>query len=75
MGVYTKIQNDELTNFVKGFNIGEVLSYQGISEGIDNTNYVLKTTHGKFILTLFEHRIRKADIPFFLNLMTYLEKQ
>ena len=72
MAVYTDVAADELAEFLKGYDIGELLSYKGIAEGVENSNFLLHTSHGSFILTLYEKRVEKGDLPFFLGLMTHL---
>src|ERR1700716_3202247 len=72
MAVYTDVAADELAEFLGGYDIGELLSYKGIAEGVENSNFLLHTTAGTFILTLYEKRVAKGDLPFFLALMTHL---
>lgn len=72
MAVYTEVNDDELSTFVQQFNIGELLSYKGIAEGVENTNFIIQTTDGPFILTLYEKRVNEDDLPYFLNLMEHL---
>jgi homoserine kinase type II len=72
MAVYTDVAADELADFLKGYEIGDLLSYKGIAEGVENSNFLLHTTSGYFILTLYEKRVAKGDLPFFLGLMTHL---
>ncbi|WP_210497277.1 homoserine kinase [Microvirga antarctica] len=72
MAVYTEVPDDELVAFVAGYEIGEVLSYKGIAEGVENTNYFLHTSRGSYILTLYEKRVNEADLPFFVGLMRHL---
>jgi len=72
MAVYTDVAADELAEFLKNYDIGETLSYKGIAEGVENSNFLLHTTAGHFILTLYEKRVAKGDLPFFLGLMTHL---
>jgi homoserine kinase type II len=72
MAVYTDVAADELADFLKDYEIGELLSYKGIAEGVENSNFLLHTTSGAFILTLYEKRVAKGDLPFFLGLMTHL---
>ena len=72
MAVYTDVAADELAEFLKGYDIGELLSYKGIAEGVENSNFLLHTSRGYFILTLYEKRVEKNDLPFFLALMTHL---
>ena len=72
MAVYTDVAADELAEFLGHYDIGELLSYKGIAEGVENSNFLLHTTAGYFILTLYEKRVAKGDLPFFLGLMTHL---
>ena len=72
MAVYTDVAADELAEFLKHYDVGELLSYKGIAEGVENSNFLLHTTAGYFILTLYEKRVAKGDLPFFLNLMAHL---
>ncbi len=72
MAVYTEVSDEELASFLETYDIGTVLSYKGIAEGVENTNYFLHTTQGSYILTLYEKRVREADLPFFLGLMQHL---
>ena len=72
MAVYTEVTNTELTEFLKSYDIGTLLSYKGIAEGVENSNYLLHTTGGHFILTLYEKRVNADDLPFFMNLMDHL---
>ena len=72
MAVYTDVAADELAEFLSFYDIGELLSYKGIAEGVENSNFLLHTSAGHFILTLYEKRVAKSDLPFFLNLMTHL---
>jgi homoserine kinase type II len=72
MAVYTDVAADELAEFLGTYDIGELLSYKGIAEGVENSNFLLHTSSGHFILTLYEKRVAKGDLPFFLGLMTHL---
>jgi len=72
MAVYTDVAADELASFLSGYDLGELLSYKGIAEGVENSNFLLHTTRGHFFLTLYEKRVAKGDLPFFLNLMGHL---
>ena len=72
MAVYTDVAADELADFLKTYDVGELLSYKGIAEGVENSNFLLHTSAGYFILTLYEKRVAKSDLPFFLSLMTHL---
>lgn len=75
MAVYTDITEAELGGFLRQYGIGELLSYKGIAEGTENSNFILHTTAGSFILTLYEKRVERADLPFFLGLMEHLAKR
>ena len=72
MAVYTEVSDEELIAFVGAYDIGEVTSCKGIAEGVENSNYLLNTTAGSFILTLYEKRVNPDDLPFFLGLMAHL---
>src|SRR5260370_3256262 len=72
MAVYTDVAAEELEAFLAGYDIGELLAYKGIAEGVENSNFLVHTSRGNFILTLYEKRVAAADLPFFLSLMEYL---
>jgi homoserine kinase type II len=72
MAVYTDVAAEELAEFLSRYDIGGLLSYKGIAEGVENSNFLLHTTAGSFILTLYEKRVAKGDLPFFLGLMAHL---
>ena len=72
MAVYTDVTADDLTQFLSGYDLGELLAYKGIAEGVENSNFLLHTGAGNFILTLYEKRVAEADLPFFLALMEHL---
>ena len=72
MAVYTEVSDHDLIDFIAEYDIGAVVSCKGIAEGIENTNYLLTTEAGSFILTLYEKRVDPADLPFFLALMEHL---
>jgi homoserine kinase type II len=72
MAVYTEVPDDALAAFVADYDIGEITSCKGIAEGVENSNYLLTTDRGRYILTLYEKRTDKADLPFFLGLMEHL---
>ena len=72
MAVYTDVGTEELDAFIDGYDIGEVLSYKGIAEGVENSNFLLHTGAGHYILTLYEKRVATKDLPFFLGLMQHL---
>src|SRR3981189_3911649 len=75
MAVYPEIGDDELRAFVGLYDLGEVLSCKGIAEGVENSNFLLTTAQGNFILTLYEKRVARADLPFFIALMDHLAHQ
>ena len=72
MAVYTDVSADDLARFISRYDIGELLSYKGIAEGVENSNFLVHTSAGNFILTLYEKRVAEADLPFFLGLMEHL---
>ena len=72
MAVYTDVAVEELQTFLADFDVGDVLAYKGIAEGVENSNFLLHTTVGYFILTLYEKRVEARDLPFFLALMEHL---
>ena len=72
MAVYTKLSENDLNSFFLKYNLGKLLNYSEIKEGIENTNYFIKTEKGKFILTLYEKRVEEKDLPFFIGLMKNL---
>ncbi len=72
MAVYTEVSDTELSRFIAGYGLGELRSYKGIAEGVENTNYVVQTAKGPYILTLYEKRVAPTDLPFFLGLMEHL---
>src|SRR5215475_8781138 len=72
MAVYTDVSDEELQQFLAGYNIGTLLAYKGIAEGVENSNFLLHTTDGFFILTLYEKRVAASDLPFFLGLIEHL---
>jgi len=72
MAVYTDVTADDLANFLTRYDLGELLSYKGIAEGVENSNFLVHTTAGTYILTLYEKRVAEGDLPFFLALMGHL---
>src|SRR5215471_4178468 len=72
MAVYTDVPAEELTLFLCDYELGELLAYKGIAEGVENSNFLLHTGRGYFILTLYEKRVARDDLPFFLGLMEHL---
>jgi homoserine kinase type II len=75
MAVYTDVAAEDLAEFLKGYDIGELLSYKGIAEGVENSNFLLHTTKGAYILTLYEKRVALDDLPYFLSLMAHLAER
>jgi homoserine kinase type II len=75
MAVYTEVTDEALRAFLAEYAIGELVAYRGIAEGVENSNYSLKTSAGDFILTLYEKRVDPADLPWFLGLMEHLAKR
>lgn len=75
MAVYTEVDDEDLAAFLSGYDLGALLSYKGIAEGVENSNYLLQTDRGTYILTLYERRVRESDLPFFLGLMDHLAAQ
>jgi homoserine kinase type II len=75
MAVYTEVDDHMLAGFLGGYDVGEAVSFKGIAEGIENSNYLLETTKGKFILTLYERRTDPADLPYFLGMMEHLAQK
>ncbi|WP_448581505.1 homoserine kinase [Thermaurantiacus sp.] len=72
MAVYTEVPAEELARFVARYGVGTLVMAKGIAEGVSNSNYLLETTGGRFILTLYERRIEASELPWFLGLMTHL---
>jgi homoserine kinase type II len=75
MAVYTDVGADDLGRFLAGYGLGGLLSYKGIAEGVENSNFLVHTERGHFILTLYEKRVAAGDLPFFLALMEHLAKR
>ena len=75
MAVYTKITNKDVLSLGNYYKIGKIIKSEGIKKGIENTNYLIKTNKEKFILTIFEKRAHKRDLPFFMNLMDKLNQK
>ena len=72
MAVFTEVSAEDIEGFVAEYGLGEVLSFKGIAEGVENSNYLLQTDQGSYILTLYEKRVDADDLPFFLGLMEHL---
>ena len=72
MAIYTKLSENNLKDFFSKYNLGKLLRFKGIQEGIENTNYFVQMEKGKFILTVYEKRVEEKDLPFFMSLMRNL---
>jgi homoserine kinase type II len=72
MAVYTDVAAEDLAAFLVDYDIGELLAYKGIAEGVENSNFLVHASRGYFILTLYEKRVAPHDLPFFLGLMEHL---
>src|SRR5665648_186354 len=72
MAVYTDVSDEELEAFISSYAIGALTSFKGIAEGVENSNYLVHTESGRYILTLYEKRVRAEDLPYFLGLMEHL---
>ena len=72
MAVYTDVSDEELDAFIGSYDIGALTSFKGIAEGVENSNYLVHTENGRFILTLYEKRVSPEDLPYFLALMQHL---
>ena len=72
MAVYTHVSAEALAGFLTRYDVGELVSAKGIAEGVENSNYLVDTTRGRFILTLYEKRVSADDLPFFLAMLDHL---
>src|SRR5215470_7437932 len=72
MAVYTEVSDDELARFIASYQVGALLPFKGIAEGVENTNYLIHTESGPYFLTLYQKRVAPQDLPFFLGLMEHL---
>jgi homoserine kinase type II len=72
MAVYTDITDQELATFLEGYDLGAPLAFKGIAEGVENSNFLLETENGRYILTVYERRVKAQDLPYFLNMLTWL---
>jgi homoserine kinase type II len=75
MAVYTEVTDEALNAFLAGYDLGRASSLKGIAEGVENSNFLLHTEAGPFLLTLYEKRVNEIDLPFFLGLMEHLAKR
>ena len=75
MAIYTKLDREKINNILLNYKLGNLKKFEGIKEGIENTNYFIETEKGKFILTIYEKRVNKEDLPFFSKLMFELSKK
>jgi homoserine kinase type II len=74
MAVYTEVSDEDLEAFAAAYDFGEIISCKGIAEGVENSNYMLQTASGPFVLTLYERRVNPKELPFFLGLMEHLAR-
>lgn len=72
MAVYTQVDDQTLSEFLSKYDVGQAISFKGIAEGVENSNYLLETTRDRFILTLYEKRANPDDLPYFLDMMEHL---
>ena len=75
MAIYTKLDKEKISSILSNYELGNIKKFQGIKEGIENTNYSVETEKGKYILTIYEKRVNKNDLPFFSKLMLGLSKK
>jgi len=75
MAVYTEVSDDALNAFLDLYDLGDVVSFKGIAEGVENSNFLLRISRGQFILTLYEKRVNADDLPFFVGLMEHLAER
>ena len=76
MAVYTKVSFEDANNFLeKYYDLGDLLSIKEITQGVENTNYIIETKYSRYILTLYENRVSSKDIPFFINLLVHLDNK
>jgi homoserine kinase type II len=75
MAVYTQVSAEALADFLARYDVGELVSAKGIAEGVENSNYLVDTTAGRFILTLYEKRVSADDLPFFMALLDHLAER
>ena len=75
MAIYTKLDKEKISSILSNYKLGNIKKFEGIKEGIENTNYLIETEKGKYILTIYEKRVNKDDLPFFSELMLGLSKK
>ena len=75
MAVYTPVTKEKLSSFLENYNIGSLENFNGVLEGVENTNYKIITSQDTFILTIFEKRVKEQDLPFFIELQNHLSKK
>ena len=75
MAVYTHVGGERIAGLLEGYDVGDLVSAKGIAEGVENSNYLVETTGGRFILTLYERRVDTDDLPFFLALLDHLAER
>ena len=75
MAVYTHVSREELATFLDAYSLGDLLDYEGVTQGIENTNYFVFTSTGRYVLTLFEQRVAREDLPFFIDYMAHLSSR
>ena len=72
MAVYTHVASEALSEFLTAYDVGDLVSAKGVAEGVENSNYMLDTTEGRYFLTLYEKRVDAGDLPFFLDLLDHV---
>ena len=75
MAVYTKLEKEEINSVLLNYKLGKLKRFEGIKDGIENTNYFIETEKGKYILTIYERRVKENDLPFFRTLHSYAFNQ
>src|SRR5262245_22550272 len=75
MAVYTDIDDGALAQLLSEYDLGPALAFKGIAEGVENSNFLLETPKGRFILTVFEKRVKADDLPFFMGMMGHLAEK
>ena len=74
MAVYTPVSDIEVTEFLQNYEIGDLISLTEIKEGVENSNFLLRTSINSYILTLYEKRVNAEDLPFFMKLLSELSQ-